>query len=424
MDSFFESVTVNAVLVFFFKIVYLGIAIAVPVYLSKKFWKKWKAYVRAQFFAKQKYVVLELKIPKGSTKSPLAMEVFMHCLNQTGGEGTNYDKFWLGKSRTMFSLEIVSNGGDVSFLIWTRETFQAIVENNLYSQFPDIEIRVVDDYAFDTPYDGSGDIEMFACDFVKNKDSHYPIKTYVQYGLDKDPDEEFKVDPITPVIETLGSLQKGEQIWIQIGVRAHKKEIPKPDTWFEKVDWEHFAKDEIKKLMKRDEKPKEGQLKIEELSMTKGEKEKVEAIEKNISKIAFDCGIRVIYLGKKDKVRGTFVPAVTGIFKQYNTTNLNGFKPANATSFDYPWQDRSGKKLIQHKKAMLYLYKYRYFFFDEFFPTQYKTMFTKKDYDYQPFVLSVEELASLYHFPGDVSRTPSLSRINAKKVEPPANLPV
>jgi hypothetical protein len=38
--------------------------------------------------------------------------------------------------------------------------------------------------------------------------------------------------------------------------------------------------------------------------------------------------------------------------------------------------------------------------------------------------MTTEELATIYHFPGDVSKTPTLSRITAKKAEPPANLPI
>ena len=40
------------------------------------------------------------------------------------------------------------------------------------------------------------------------------------------------------------------------------------------------------------------------------------------------------------------------------------------------------------------------------------------------FILNAEELATIYHFPGNVSVTPTLSKIASKKSEPPSNLPI
>ena len=40
------------------------------------------------------------------------------------------------------------------------------------------------------------------------------------------------------------------------------------------------------------------------------------------------------------------------------------------------------------------------------------------------FVLNTEELATIYHFPGSVAKTPTISRIESKKGEPPTALPI
>lgn len=407
--------TFNPVVTLSVQVLIFSAFIIVPLILMVFFWRAWVKYVRALFFASQKYVLLELRIPKGISKSPLAMELFLTSLHQTGGEGTPYDKFWLGKTRTWFSLEIVSIEGNVRFFIWSRESFQQLIESQLYGQFPDIEINKVDDYSTDLPFSWDK-YNMWSCDFKKGEASHIPIKTYTSYGLDKDPKEEVKIDPITSVIEFLGSIGRGEQIWIQFVIRAHKKEIADPKTWFGKVDWKTAAKAEIDKMMKRDDKSKKsGEISFADFSMTKGERDKVEAIEKNVSKLAFDTGIRIIYVAKKDAFKGVMTPAITGSLRQYNAMNLNGFAPTNTTSFDYPWQDFTGQRTMKKKEIMMFLYRNRSFFYPEFFPDTYK---------YEPFVMTTEELATVYHFPGDVSRTPNLSRITAKKMEPPANLPI
>ena len=40
-----------------------------------------------------------------------------------------------------------------------------------------------------------------------------------------------------------------------------------------------------------------------------------------------------------------------------------------------------------------------------------------------PLVLNSEELATIYHFPGQVAETPTFKRIESKRAEPPQNLP-
>ncbi|MDD5318438.1 MAG: hypothetical protein PHF79_01260 [Candidatus Pacebacteria bacterium] len=404
------------------RLVYIAAVIILPIILARAFWSNWVTYVRAVFLAKQKYILLELRLPKEQLKSPLAMELFITSLYQTGGEGTRYDKYWLGGMRPWFSLELVSIDGRIRFFIWSRERWKSVIESQIYGQYPEIEIAQVNDYASGIYFDPEV-INMFACDFKKTAASHIPIKTYLDFGLDKDPKEEFKIDPMTPVIEYLGSLRKGEQVWIQIMIRAHKKERTHPDwawynpsTWSNKpVGWEHDAKADIKKRMSRDKKPKEGEFNIAELSMTKGERAVVEAIEHNLSKIAFDVGIRAIYIAKKEVFNPGSLAGMTGSFKQYNSINLNSFAPTNATSVDLPWQDWRGIKVPAMKRMMLGLYKERSIFYDEFLPGGYKQ---------NVFVMTTEELATVYHFPGSVSRTPTFERIGSKKAEPPANLPV
>jgi hypothetical protein len=397
-----------------FQTIILSIFIIVPIVAAVYFWKSWVKYVRGAFFSQQKYVLLELGLPKGLAKSPLAMELFITSLYQTGGEGTWYDKFWLGKSRVWFSLEIVSIDGGVGFFLWTRENMRAYVETQLYAQFPDIEISQVADYANTLNFSWETH-QMWGCDFKKGEASHLPIKTYKDYGLDKDPKEEFKVDPITSMLEFLGSIGRGEQVWFQFIIRAHKKELTKPGTWFEKVDWKHAANEDIKKLMKRDDKSKAKGEEGGDSKLTKGEKTRIEAIENNISKLPFDSAFRAIYVAEKDKYNGGAIPGITGALRQYNVLSLNGFAPTNTTGYDYPWQDFTGKKTMGKKEKMLFLYRNRSAFFPEFFPDF---------YEYKPFVMTTEELATVYHFPGDVSRTPTLNRSSAKRVEAPANLPI
>ena len=84
--------------------------------------------------------------------------------------------------------------------------------------------------------------------------------------------------------------------------------------------------------------------------------------------------------------------------------------------FFFPfWTKHMNKKIAKKKKKMFHAYKLR-----SFFQWPYKHMGDKP-----PFVLTTEELATIFHFPsGVVSQTPTLNRVPSKKSEAPANLPI
>lgn len=378
-----------------------------PPLLAIALWHAFRAYTLFKYVMGIEWVTLEIKLPREIMKSPLAMEVVLGAFHQTSDKKL-YHRTLEGFVRAWFSLEIVSFGGEVHFFIRTPKFFRALIESNIYSQYPSIEIHEVPDYVYSVDYKGpQSDYEMWGGEFILTKDDPYPIKTYVDYGLDKDPKEEFKNDPITPIIEFLGSIQPGHQIWIQILIQAAKKRYRKKDGSM--GDWKDQGEALINKMMKRDDKPKEGEFKFPVLSST--EKDVTEAIARSINKLGFDCGIRTIYVAEKDKFKPINFVGLIALFKQFSSVGLNGFKPNNTTGLDYPWQDPFGTRVARLKRKMLRAYRHRGYFYPPF----------KKS---EPFVLNTEELATLYHFPGRVSETPTFGRIESRRGEPPSNLPL
>ena len=163
---------------------------------------------------------------------------------QTGGESNWYQKYWEGKVRSWFSLEMVSLGGSVHFYIWGPGKMKATIEQQLYSQYPGIEVFEVEDYSHMIDFE-KGKVDASVLEYDLARPSPYPIKTYVDFGLDKaGQDEEFKIDPLTTLLEYLGSLRPGEQAWIQIMIRAHKAER-KVSGKDKPVDWKYDAEQEI-----------------------------------------------------------------------------------------------------------------------------------------------------------------------------------
>jgi len=375
----------------------------VPVVVAYAAWKIWIRYTRAKFLSGLENILLEIKLPRETIKSPLAMELFLNSLHQTGGEANWYDTYIKGKARAVFSLEIVSIEGKVHFYIYTRKVLRSWVESNLYSQFPNVGIVEVPDYTASFKYQ-KDKISLWGCDFKPIESDVYPIKTYIDYGLGDDPKEEYKVDPLTPTIEFLGSIGKGEQLWIQIVIRASKKDHVKK--------WKEDAKKEIEKIRQESVIDRGDSDYPGFPSPTKGQSEIISAIERNVAKNAFQVGIRGIYLANSENFKGITIPGLLSSWKHYNSNNLNGFKPSRGMiKFgDYPWEDYKEIRKNRERRNIYESYRRRCFFHPPFVVP--------------PFILNTEALATIYHFPGSVAGTPTLDRIPSKRAEAPFNLPV
>src|SRR3989344_8319088 len=199
-----------------------------PIYLFVFFWSTWIHYIRLLFWFGQKHILLHIELPPEVSKSPLAMELFLTAIHNAGGESTFIARIWEGKSRAVWSLEIASNEGRVDFYLHTRESWRNILEAKLYGQFPEAKVTLVDDYVNNIPFN-TEEYGLWGCDFNKTaKPQALPIKSYIDYGLDKNTDTpEIQVDPITNVLEHMSTMGPGEYLWMQLVIRARKK-----DEWY------------------------------------------------------------------------------------------------------------------------------------------------------------------------------------------------
>jgi hypothetical protein len=382
-----------------------------PIIFGALFYHLWLSYVRRLNMLNEEHVLLEVTLPQEQNKAPDAMELALHALHQTSVPGKFIGKYWEGNVQAWFSLELVSIEGDIHLFIWTPEFFHDIVEHNIYSQYPNVEITEVPDYTNFLKFD-TDEFELWGSEFELTDDDAKPIKTYVDYDFTGGIDEEEQVDPMTPIIEFLGSARRGEQIWIQILVRGHDG---KKDGWFSETDWEDEAEDLVNDLMKRDSDSLRPESALDDgggpgPELSNFEEDRIEAIQRNASKLGFDCGIRGLYIAESDQFRTVNIPGMIGAFKQFNAKGRNDFKPARGmTDFDFPWEDYKEYRQNKMRRKLFEAYRLRSFFYPP--------------YKRKPFVLSAEELATLFHFPGQVSQTPTFRRIESKKAQPPSDLP-
>lgn len=411
-------------LILTFKYVYWLMPLWLPLIFLRLLFGAWLYYKRASYWAGMGNVLLEVKLPKEINKSPKAMELILGAMHQTADEGNWYFKYWKGQTRSWFSLELVSMGGNIRFFIWMRKKYRNSIETHLYSQYPGIEVYEVEDYTKSFYYDPNKH-NFFGCQWKLSEPDPLPIKTYVDYGLDSDPKEEYKIDPMATSLEFLSTVTKGHNVWIQIIIRAHKKEAKRSLDWGKKIEkfawsetfdpWKEEAKEQKKKILEELKASKEegGFPRIP----SKGEADRIAAIERSVSKIGFDVSIRSIYFADKEIYNGMYIAGIFGYFKQYSSPEFNGFGASGwYAAFSNPLYDwwKKGKK-EQFPYLLFDEYKFRRFFFS---PHMDKWYYSK------PFVLNSEELATIYHFPGSTAAAPTFERIPSKKSEPPSNLPV
>jgi hypothetical protein len=458
MDGFFEGIEAGIIkywtwilvailvwLIFVYHWQYNVLGFLLPllgvIILGKIAWIMWVHYIQQDFISGIDFVLLEIVPPRDVLRSPKAMELFitnaLYHFSFKGGK----EEFWQGAVWFWFSLEIASIDGQVHFYIRTPTRVRGLIETQMYAQYPQAQVKEVEDYTLEvdeiTPqsaWNGWG------CEFGLLKPEAYPIKTYIDYGLDKDPKEEFKVDPISPVIELFGSIQKGEQMWMQIIVTPSKKAYHTKGTWFGKHDWVDEAREELFKLLwpytsKREE---PGTVLVKSARIEIRVPAFLDRVSKAMSaktaKIGFDTGVRIMYVAKKEAFNMSNRRNIRLIFRQYQAPDSNGFDRINSAQADrysglFP---ASRETVMLLANRMLHEYRERAFFHlplrhhlfnQETIPWPLSGI-VKAYVHHKTYVLNVEELATLWHFPGQIMKVPSLERIESKEASPPPNLPV
>jgi hypothetical protein len=337
----------------------------------------------------------------------------------------------MGGIRPFWSLEIASFEGQVHFFIWTRAGFRRVIESQLYAQYPGIQITEAPDYTrliSATPEEWT----VWGCDFVHTGADPLPIKTYVEYGLDKVQKEPEQIDPLANIIEFMGSLGKGEYLWLQFIIRVHKGEkngkTPagnessrknkkgKAYTWKDAA--EEFIADIRAKTRDTYRDPVTGEERPGFPNPTKGQSEQIAAIERNISKQAFDVGGRGIYIARSESVNGVSISHLINLFKPFTTEGWNGINSSGwlKTFDDYPWEIGAEKKKNHYRREIVEAYRRRQFYYDPFFEGGVGGE--------NAMVMSTEELATVFHIPSRAIETPGLERIQSARSDAPANLPV
>jgi hypothetical protein len=339
------------------------------------------------------------------------------------------DKYLKGEIPTWFSIEIVGRGGMIHIFVRTQSKFRNLIESSLFSQYPDAEIIETEDYVNGFPQGTPGqEFDLWGTELILTQPDAYPIRTYPFFFQEKEAEE--RTDPIANLFEFLSSLSPKEQVWMQILIN------PTND------DWKKDAEKLVAKILGKEVKTsKSGSLVVKEVQgwasaftkgitdiifgvtekseekkdvkdvaayLSAGQKDVVAAIEENIAKLGFKTVIRYMYWGYADAFVKDKISSLGGFFKQFNTQNLNGFKP-NKKMTTGPGKIFKKNTELKRKRFFVGLYKRRFFPFAKF--------------KSRGFVLNTEELATVFHIPSKHVKVAKMPTVEAKKGGPPNALP-
>src|SRR3989338_8498752 len=345
----------------------------------------WQSYTRQKYLDSLKWVMLRVKPPPLIDRSLKGMEQFFVNLHGSQGKKPNKrDRILRGKIRDHFSFEIVGNQGATEFYIRTLETHRNL---------------------------------------ILAKNNAYPLLTY-EYFQEKPgrKDDIPSLDPLASVAEAFSTYRPGEWFVMQFLLMPIAGD-----------DWTKTARKEIDKVLGKEEKPnpnlfekllnalwelalgkpEEKKEEKKDKKLNPGEEDAVKGMEKKLARHGFQAGLRLMYIGPKEGFRRYHYAEIGGALKQFGSGLLNSFKPDKPTGtssdgkleYFFP----SGKGLFAEqetfkKKVALY------------------SKLRGREWTSHNFVLTTDELATLYHLPGPEVKAPLFPRAEAKMGQPPSNL--
>lgn len=397
------------------------------------FYKLYMDHINIRWYKEQTWVFLKITTPRDNEKSPLTFEHVFGQMHATHSTFSFAEKYIDGKFQIWFAWEVTSIGGAIGNYVRIIKNHRNTLEAAIYSQFPKAEITETEDYFDKLPKynQETSDYDIYAFSMVLKKEDAYPIRSYLDFEHSS---ADTFVDPVEGLWEELGKINTYEMVVVQY--------------MFQPVDdhWKEGAKKLIDKLKGMPEKkegsrvaemvgtvtnplldivinptPSEGaKHKKEEppsmwMHMSEGQKAVVTAIERNISKLGFKTKIRYMYIAPKEKYNPSPVrTAVVGSFKSLGAWDLNSLKPDTDhwTQVKYflfkDWEKPIHDLRLQYRKRhFMHMIRTRWFLHGP-----------------RAYVLNIEEIATILHFPRITVTAPQIEKVSVTKVQPPPELPV
>ncbi len=377
----------DTILTFIFTVLTYTWWLIVPVLLFLTF-QRWR---RRQWVEHQKYVLLKVSVPKENEKAPVAAEQMFAALH--GLHRDSRARFFEGSMQEHISFEIASQDQRINFYIYVPESQKSFVQGQVYAQYPKAAISPAEDYVRADRLRGKSLAET---ELRMIRKDVYPIKTFLNFE---------DVDPLSGITAVLGDLGKDEEVWIQVLAR------PADDRWRKKSEAGLKALQSgrtsggsavfggigkfVGELFSAATAPPQpttggGGAKPPPPQPVQVDEAISSGLREKGAKLGYEAKIRIVAVSTNPAQARNRLNAAVGAFKQYNTTNLNGFVAGKVATKE--------PKIVPAYRARLFLNR-------------------------GP-ILNIEELASIFHLPNISVETPTISWTASSQGEPPENLPI
>lgn len=377
------------------------------------------------YFNSIRWTYLQVLLPDTAEETPRAMEEMIAVMAGVYKSPDLVEMYFEGYLDYWYSLEVQCTKDEARYFVVCPEVHRQFVEGVIYGQFPDAEIREVEDYTLRYDYKRvREDFDMYGTDIIPSGDIIYGMRTYTGYDDPVAPEENF-VDPHQAIIEAYTNINPGEEFWFQVVVQ------PKHKTIVEK--FVQHGEEEVAKLSGRAKGKRPGILRNllsflgafpRELMQAAFhgpvagggantleqnirfhdpiETEKMKWILSKISRELFPTTVRVIYIAPKGQYFKPNIGRAIGAFKQFQAFKPDPFTKSNGV--DYFMKD-SRRKF--RERQILYWYQGR----------------DPKGGPNNGFMMTAEEIATLYHFPSRWIQSPVVTHTKSGTREAPDNVP-
>lgn len=395
-------------------------------------WIAWETYLvikHIDYLSAIQWTFLQVTVPAESAQTPKSFESAVEVWGGMHKDPDLVERLFEGYFLPWYSCELQCRKNNARYIIVVPTGHAKFMEGVIYGQYPTATVAEVEDYSLEFTYQNiEKTFDMWGSEVILAKPDYYPIRLYREFEDTLAEDDKF-VDPHQAIIEAFTNINEGEHFWVQILVKpmgakvidawaakgqeriaelsgAVKKESPGfIQTIFDfllKIPGELLKAVLSGPLEAEEAKKEEKKFKIYNPS----EDAEMTGILQKVSRAGFKVKIRIMHFSPVGKLHKPNYGKAIGVFKQFNSFNLNSLKPDGRSKTNGPGFILKDVRRRYRKRKILIDYQSRDFWGD-----------ASGD------MMSAEEIATLYHFPIKYVRAPAIERAASGLGSPPENLP-